>query len=210
MYFVADVEPGDAFQVLNHARDVPAEDERRLADQRELAGPDKRLHGVHAHGLDADQHLCGQRHWPVYLSNLQYLGTAESLLNNGMHALEHRDSLVRNATDGGCGRGAGPRRAGRRLVPILRREAATGYPQRYCTLRMFVARPAGDLRSCCRRARQRRGAQIAEDLPKCLATGALVRCGGRAGAGDDVAELVAAGYPELGVGPVQVRADRAR
>ena len=92
VYFVADVKPGDAFQALNHARDVPAEDERRLADQRELAGPDKRLHGVHAHGLDADQHLCGQRHWPVYLSNLQDLGTAESLLNNGMHALEHLTS----------------------------------------------------------------------------------------------------------------------
>jgi hypothetical protein len=30
-------------------------------------------------------------------------------------------------------------------------------------------------------------AQIAEDLPKCLASGALVRCGGCAGAGDDVA-----------------------
>ena len=98
MYFVADVKPGDAFQVLNHAGDVPAEDERRLADQRELAGPDERLHGVHAHGLDADQHLSGQRHWPVYLGNLEHLGTAESLLNNGMHALEHRDSLVRNAT----------------------------------------------------------------------------------------------------------------
>src|SRR6185437_152686 len=58
--------------------------------------------------------------------------------------------------------------------------------------------------------RQRRGAQIAEDSPKCLAAGAWVHCGGCAGAGDDVAELVAAGYPELGVGPVQVRADRAR
>ena len=30
-------------------------------------------------------------------------------------------------------------------------------------------------------------AQIAEDLPKCLASGVLVRCGGCAGAGDDVA-----------------------
>jgi len=38
-------------------------------------------------------------------------------------------------------RRAGPRRAVRRLVTILRREAAAGYPQRYCTLRMPVARP---------------------------------------------------------------------
>jgi len=34
-----------------------------------------------------------------------------------------------------------PWRAVRRLVTILRREAAAGYPQRYCTLRMPVARP---------------------------------------------------------------------
>jgi hypothetical protein len=29
----------------------------------------------------------------------------------------------------------------RRLVTILRREAAAGYPQHYCTLRMPVVRP---------------------------------------------------------------------
>lgn len=89
-----------ALQVLDHPGDVPAEDERRRADQRELARPDNWLHGVHAHGLDADQHLSAQRHWPVYLSNLQHLGTAESLLNNGLHALEHRDSFVRTAVGG--------------------------------------------------------------------------------------------------------------
>jgi hypothetical protein len=44
-----------------------------------------------------DQHLGGQRHRPVYLGNLQHLGTAESLLNTGLHALAHRDSFVRNA-----------------------------------------------------------------------------------------------------------------
>jgi hypothetical protein len=39
---------------------------------------------------------------------------------------------------------------------------------------------------------------------------ALSSAGGwRAGGGDHVAELLAAGDPELGVGPVQVRADRA-
>jgi hypothetical protein len=32
----------------------------------------------------------------------------------------------------------------------------------------------------------------------------------RGGKGDHVAELVAAGYPELGIGPVQVRVDGAR
>jgi hypothetical protein len=36
----------------------------------------------------------------------------------------------------------GSRRAVHRLVTILRREAAAGYPQHYCTLRIPVARPA--------------------------------------------------------------------
>jgi len=107
VHLVADLEPGDAFQALNHPGDIPAEDERRLADQRELSRPDEWLHGVHAHGLAADQHLSTQRHWPVYLGNLEHLGTAENLLNNGMHALGHRDSSVTNADDG-CGRRAGP------------------------------------------------------------------------------------------------------
>jgi hypothetical protein len=57
-----------------------------------------------------------------------------------MHALEHRDSLVRNATDAAAV--VGPARYERcvALSLILRREAATGYPQRYCTLRMVLAR----------------------------------------------------------------------
>jgi len=38
-------------------------------------------------------------------------------------------------------RRAGPRRAVRRLVTILRRGLRPGYPQPYCTLRMPVARP---------------------------------------------------------------------
>jgi len=38
-------------------------------------------------------------------------------------------------------RRAGPRRAVRRLVTILRARLRPGYPQRYCTLRMPVARP---------------------------------------------------------------------
>ena len=107
IHLVADLEPGDTFQAHNHPGDIPAEDERRLANQRELARPDERLHGIHAHGLHADQHLGGQRHRPVYLGNLEHLGTAESLLNNGTHALGHRDSSVTNAA-GGRSRRPGP------------------------------------------------------------------------------------------------------
>ncbi len=59
------------------------------------------LHGVHSRGFDADQHLSAQRYWPVRLGNLQHLGTAESLLDNGMYALEHRESFVRSAAAGG-------------------------------------------------------------------------------------------------------------
>jgi predicted MFS family arabinose efflux permease len=50
----------------------------------------------------------------------------------------------------------------------------------------------------------------ADDLAKGFASGAFAGRGWRAGQGDHVAQLVAAGYPELGIGPVQVRADRAR
>jgi hypothetical protein len=104
VHLVADVEPGDALQVLDHSGDIPAEDERRLADQRELARPDERLHGIHAHRLDADKHLGGQRHRPVYLGDLEHLGAAESLLNNGTHVLGPRDSFVTNAAGGRSGR----------------------------------------------------------------------------------------------------------
>ena len=80
---------------------------------------------------------------------------------------------------------------------------------------MFALRP---VRSCCAvlhrvsglRGRQRAWLFRGSDLKKSPASGAFVCWRWRAGGGDNVAQLVAAGYPELGVGPVQVRADRAR
>lgn len=85
------------------------------------------------------------RRTPVYLGNLQHLGTAESLLNNGMHALEHRDSLVRDAAGGAAA--AGPVHDERCVVPSLSCGARPrpGYPQHYCTLRMPGARPRSAL-----------------------------------------------------------------
>ena len=49
-----------------------------------------------------------------------------------------------------------------------------------------------------------------QGLWKGLASRAFVRGGWRAFESEHVAQLVAVGYPELGIGPVQVRADRAR
>src|SRR6266699_1110264 len=48
VHLVAGLEPGHAgLHVLNHPAEIPAEDERRLAEQRELPGPDHRLYRVH-------------------------------------------------------------------------------------------------------------------------------------------------------------------
>ena len=92
VHLVARLEPGHAgLDVFNHPADVPAEYERRLAQERELPGPDHRLDGVYSHCPHPDQHLGGQWHRSLHLSEPQHFWTAEGLLADRLHRCGHRD-----------------------------------------------------------------------------------------------------------------------
>jgi hypothetical protein len=108
---------------------------------------------------------------------------------------------------------------------MLRREAAARYPQRYCTfadgccaadaaMAPESGRTLGSLASSnaelvSPRPDHGSGKELS-GLSKGAGSGVFVCCGWRAGEGDHVAQLVATGYAQLGIGPVQVRTDRSR
>ena len=85
-HLIADPEPVDPWHnFLDDPRNVPAEDEGRLAEQREHAGADERLHRIHAGGLDADQNLGGKRLGTGNLLELQHLRATKRMLRDCFH-----------------------------------------------------------------------------------------------------------------------------
>jgi hypothetical protein len=99
-------------------------------------------------------------------------------------------------------RRAGPRRAVRRLVTILRREAAAGYPQHYCTLRMPVVRPGWRYPALADRTWV-----LMTEAPeggRGLGGHANTNAELASGASCAVVGVLAPGDPEFGIGPVQV------
>jgi MFS family permease len=80
----------------------------------------------------------------------------------------------------------------------------------YCAaIAVLSAAAAGSL-IIRRRSRPSLSSDQHRSLSVGLGSGAFVRGGWQAGPGDHVAQLVPVGHPELGIGPVQVRCDRAR
>jgi hypothetical protein len=65
--------------LLDHAGDVPAENERRLAHRSRVAAvtPGLRVHRVETGGADSDQHLRLHQFGPIDLPNLEDVGVPE-------------------------------------------------------------------------------------------------------------------------------------
>ena len=88
VHLVTGTKPRDPGPGLLHdPRDVPAEHERRVPEQRPRAGPDGGIDRVDTDRADADEHLGRQRLWPLHLGNAEDFGTSEGLLTDGSHVV---------------------------------------------------------------------------------------------------------------------------
>jgi hypothetical protein len=94
---VAGCETGDTdADGLDDAGDVPAEGERRLAEEA-AGGPVLPVGGVEPGGVDPDQDLVGARRGALDLGDFEDLGTAEGVLRDDSHGVHsaHGQSACR-------------------------------------------------------------------------------------------------------------------
>jgi hypothetical protein len=71
--------------VFHHARDIPTEDEGRLAEHRAGATPDARFDRIESDRADSNQYFGGNGLGRVDLDDLEHIGVAETVLCYGSH-----------------------------------------------------------------------------------------------------------------------------